>query len=195
MANKKVRFNTPVYKALKSTNVKRYIIEGVLQDVDTDDVDIFKDEMIILPRTVTYLQATIKEKNIVCLDRIYYLTSILDVNLYFVLGVLNARITNEWFESNYKTTKVSGNFFDLNGNQIGSIRIPSIQNKSDYISSLVNKILLAKKENQQTDTSKWEKEIDEWVYALYGLSYEEVQIMDPEFKLSKEVYEKMLAEK
>ena len=195
LANKKVRFNTPVYKALKSTNVKRYVIEGALQDIDTDDADIFKDEMIILPRTVTYLQAMIKEKNIVCLDRIYYLTRILDVNLNYILGVLNAKITNDWFESNYKTSKVSGNFFDLNGNQIGSIRIPSIQNKSNYISSLVKNILLAKKENQQTDTSKWEKEIDHRVYALYGLTYDEVLIVDPNFSLKKEAYEKLLAEK
>ena len=194
LANKKVRFNTPVYKALKSTNVKRYIIEGDLQDIDTDDADVFKDEMIILPRTVTYIQAMIKEKNIVCLDRIYYLTKLLDVNLLFILGVLNAKITNEWFEANYKTSKVSGNFFDLNGNQIGSIRIPKIQNKPDNISSLVNNILLAKKGNQQADTSKWEKEIDERVYAMFGLTYDEVLIVDSNFSFKKEAYEKLLEE-
>lgn len=195
LANKKVRFNTPVYKALKSTNVKRYSIEGELQNIDTDDADVFKEEMIILPRTVTYLQAMIKEKDIVCLDRIYYLTNIVDINLYYVLGILNAKITNEWFESNYKTAKVSGNFFDLNGNQIGAIHIPNNQNKPDHITPLVKNILSAKKKNPHIDTTKWEEEIDEWVYVLYGLSYDEVKIVDPNFRLSQEAYEKMLAEK
>ena len=169
-------------------------LDDVDTDIDTDDADVFKDEMIILPRTVTYIQAMIKEKNIVCLDRIYYLTKLLDVNLLFILGVLNAKITNEWFEANYKTSKVSGNFFDLNGNQIGSIRIPKIQNKPDNISSLVNNILLAKKGNQQADTSKWEKEIDERVYAMFGLTYDEVLIVDSNFSFKKEAYEKLLEE-
>ena len=39
--------------------------------------------------------------------------------------------------------------------------------------TLVDKILAAKKENPQADTSAWEKEIDALVYALYflGLRY------------------------
>jgi len=36
-----------------------------------------------------------------------------------------------------------------------------------------------------------EREIDEMVYRLYGLSYEEVKVVDPEFWLSREEYEQV----
>ncbi len=43
---------------------------------------------------------------------------------------------------------------------------------------LVDKILADKKENPQADTGEWEKEIDQLVYKLYGLTEEEVRIIE-----------------
>ena len=43
--------------------------------------------------------------------------------------------------------------------------------------TLVDKIISAKKENAQTDTSQWENEIDELVYKLYELTEEEIEIV------------------
>ena len=44
--------------------------------------------------------------------------------------------------------------------------------------ALVDKILAAKKANPQADTSKDEAEIDRLVYALYGLSEDEIKIVE-----------------
>ena len=44
--------------------------------------------------------------------------------------------------------------------------------------ALVDKILAAKKENPQTNTSHWEREIDKLVYELYGLTEEEIKIVE-----------------
>ena len=46
------------------------------------------------------------------------------------------------------------------------------------IESLVDKILSAKKENPQADTSNLEKEIDRMVYKLYDLTEEEIKIVE-----------------
>ena len=46
------------------------------------------------------------------------------------------------------------------------------------IEALVDKILAAKKQNPQTDTSHWELEIDKLVYELYGLTEEEIRIVE-----------------
>lgn len=46
------------------------------------------------------------------------------------------------------------------------------------IISLVDKILTAKKVNPQADTSKEECKIDELVYALYGLSEDEIKVVE-----------------
>ncbi|MGQ9844587.1 MAG: class I SAM-dependent DNA methyltransferase, partial [Spirochaetota bacterium] len=48
------------------------------------------------------------------------------------------------------------------------------------IEALVDKILAAKKQNPQADTSHWEREIDRLVYELYGLTEEEIRIVEGE---------------
>lgn len=179
LANNKVNFDGNKYKALKSTNVRKYFIEGELKNIDTDFADVFNQEMIILPRTVAYLQAMLKEKEIICLDRIYYLIPNSECNLNFILGILNSKLTNTWFEYYYNTTKVSGNYFDLNGNQIGSIPIPTAtKEQQQEIITLVDKILAAKKQDSSADTTEWEKQIDQKVYELYGLTEDEIAIVE-----------------
>ena len=179
LANNKVNFDGNKYKALKSTNVRKYFIEGELKNIDTDFADVFNQEMIILPRTVAYLQAMLKEKEIICLDRIYYLIPNSECNLNFILGILNSKLTNTWFEYYYNTTKVSGNYFDLNGNQIGSIPIPTAtKEQQKEIITIVDKILAAKKQDSSADTTEWEKQIDQKVYELYRLTPEEIAIVE-----------------
>ncbi|MGQ9846779.1 MAG: restriction endonuclease, partial [Bacteroidales bacterium] len=46
------------------------------------------------------------------------------------------------------------------------------------IEALVDKILTAKKQNPQADTSHWEREIDRLVYKLYDLTEEEIRIVE-----------------
>lgn len=46
------------------------------------------------------------------------------------------------------------------------------------IELLVDKIIAAKKDNPHSDTSVWEKEIDELVYQLYELTEEEIGIIE-----------------
>ena len=175
LANNKVDFTTNKFLALKSKMVKKYHIKGTPIQVNTSSYKTFKNEMILLPRTVEALQATIKEQNIIVLDRIYYLTPLTSINDKFVLACINAKITNEWFEYQYSTTKVTGNYFDLNGNQIGSIPIPLINSEEEKniqskICSLVDSILDAKKEDININTQKEEKTIDHLIYKLYGIS-------------------------
>ena len=56
--------------------------------------------------------------------------------------------------------------------------LPIIISNEQPIISLVNKILNAKQENPQADTSEWEKEIDQLVYQLYGLTDEEIKVIE-----------------
>ncbi len=52
---------------------------------------------------------------------------------------------------------------------------PKIETK---ISSIVEKILSAKRHDQAIDTERWEKEIDHLVYEIYGLTNEEISIIE-----------------
>ncbi len=179
LPNNKVDFEGKKYKSLKSTMVKRYRITDDYKYINTEFSARFSKEMIILPRTVLFLQATLKEKDIVLLDRIYYLTEKTVVNSKFVLGVINARITTYWFEYYYGTTKVSGGYFDLNGTQIINIPIPKATiEQQKQVAEIVDVILNEKKDNGNADTSDMEREIDRLVYKLYNLTDEEIEIVE-----------------
>ena len=179
LPNNKVDFEGKKYKSLKSTMVKRYRVTDDYKYINTEFAAKFYKEMIILPRTVLFLQATIKEKDIVLLDRIYYLTEKSAVNNKFVLGVINARVTTYWFEYYYGTTKVSGGYFDLNGTQIKSIPIPKATiEQQKQVAEIVDVILDVKKKNSNADTSYMEREIDRLVYRLYNLTDEEIGVIE-----------------
>ncbi len=172
LPNNKVDFNSNIHFALKSTNVRKYHIEGELHQIDTEYYMDFADEMIIMPRTVLYLQATLKDKNIICLDRIYYLKTLRDIHkLKGVLGVINSTIINYWFEYNYWTTKVAGGYFDLNGNQILSIPIPIDFAIYDKIAPIVEDIL------HETNNINIKK-IDDLLYQYYDLTDDEIKIVE-----------------
>ena len=47
-----------------------------------------------------------------------------------------------------------------------------------FHSRLVDRILKAKRAKPTADTTAWEREIDERVYRLYGLTPEEIQIVE-----------------
>ncbi len=48
----------------------------------------------------------------------------------------------------------------------------------DRLTALVTRILDAKSADPSTDTSALEREVDERVYALYGLTEEEIRIVE-----------------
>ena len=56
--------------------------------------------------------------------------------------------------------------------------------------NLVDRILNVKRDNPNADTSSLEQQIDLLVYHLYGLTYDEVLIVDPETPITREEYEK-----
>ena len=89
---------------------------------------------------------------------------------------------NYWYPHKYKMPTIGGY-------ELSSIPIPEASKEQQQpIIDLVDKILVAKKENPQADTSGLEKEIDEIVYHLYGLTYDEVLVVDPETKITREEY-------
>jgi hypothetical protein len=51
------------------------------------------------------------------------------------------------------------------------------------------KILTAKKSDPKADTTTLEKEINQLIYQLYNLTYEETKIIDPEFELTEQEYQ------
>ncbi len=101
--------------------------------------------------------------------------------LKYVLGYLNSKL-NEVIYSKWYCTKLGSSGIRWLNQHVLEIPIPPIKIQNDpivkQIEALVDKILAAKKQNLQADTSEWEKEIDKLVYRLYDLTEEEIKIIE-----------------
>jgi adenine specific DNA methylase Mod len=71
-------------------------------------------------------------------------------------------------------------------------QIPIALNKgNESLEKLVETILSLKEKDSKTDISELEQQIDLLVYHLYGLTYDEVLIVDSETPITREEYEKI----
>jgi hypothetical protein len=108
----------------------------------------FEDEMIILPRTVLKLRASLKPSGIHVLDRIYYIgRKEDDFSNKFLLAILNSKIMDEFYEFYFGATKVGGGYYDLNGSQIKNLPIPKNPDNDIVrkVEDLVSKYISLKK--------------------------------------------------
>ena len=107
------------------------------------------------------------------------------VNLRFLLGIVNSKYASVLLSS------IRGGDYHIVPEHIRNIPIPdSIAEQQAPIILLVESILASKCENPSADTSSDEQEIDRLVYHLYGLTYEEVKVVDPETPITEEEYNK-----
>ena len=109
-------------------------------------------------------------------------------NLKYLQGILTSKLM-EWFlekelrQLGKRTIQYSKQWMENI-----PIAIPTPAQQLPII-TLVDRILSAKKANPQADTKALEDEIDLLVYHLYGLTYDEVLIIDPETPITREQYE------
>ena len=91
----------------------------------------------------------------------------------YVLGVINSKLIN-WYFMQFQSEGLHCYPDDAKQFPIAKASME----KQQTIIDLVDKILVAKKKNLQTDTSSLEREIDKKVYDLYGLTGEEIRIIE-----------------
>ncbi len=97
-------------------------------------------------------------------------------NLLFILALLNSTYASDWF---YKNAKHRGVGVDVGVDKLRTFPIPKTNSEEQKtIIELVNKILATKKADATSDTSELEHEIDKLVYKLYGLTDEEITIVE-----------------
>jgi hypothetical protein len=104
-----------------------------------------------------------------------------------LLAVLNSSVVMFLFEN--LLSKLQGDFYEPSSIFMKDFPIPTAsKSQRTAIEKLVQKCLAAKKGDRNADTSELEKAIDNLVYKLYQLTYDEVKIIDPEFELTEQEY-------
>ena len=97
-------------------------------------------------------------------------------NMKFLTGVLNSQLVAFWLRHK---GKMQGNNYQVDKEPLQGIPLPVVDLKNQQpIIALVDKILAAKKADPRADTGAWETEIDILVYLLYGLTWDEMQIVE-----------------
>ncbi|MFN9652212.1 MAG: TaqI-like C-terminal specificity domain-containing protein, partial [Chitinophagales bacterium] len=117
------------------------------------------------------IKSTIVDKGYYLANSCNYIIPNDKFDLKFLVALLNSKLLNFIFKSRSTSSNVNGYEID---------NLPVIIDKviqSKFI-KVVDQILSLKKSNPEADTSELEAEIDKLVYELYGLSEEEVKIIE-----------------
>lgn len=111
------------------------------------------------------------------------------VEIEAILGILNSKMAT-FFHFNHSPKATKGAFPKILVQDIKDFPIPDIPKRiQEIITTKVNYIMQQKHLDSQSDVTDIEKDIDEIVYHLYDLTYDEVLIIDPQTPISREEYE------
>ena len=126
----------------------------------------------------------------------YSLFNIYNVNndiskLKYLLALLNSKLLSYYGREKEIILVKPGKTPQIRSGQRGPIGIrqlpiKKIENTKKFV-KLVDKILAFKAEDKKTE--KYELELDEMVFKLYNLDYEDVKLIVPDFWLNKKEYE------
>lgn len=130
----------------------------------------------------TRIVAALDKNGVYGMEGIYFITpKHNEASLPFLLGILNSKLINYLFATKFLNLAIKAEY-------LKQIRIPvPTPSHKIQIENLVQEIMQDKNENKET--LQKEIQIDQLVYQLYDLTYDEVLIVDPETQITREEYE------
>jgi hypothetical protein len=143
------------------------------------DAEIFdKDEKVIVRQTSDKLIATIIQKGFVMRNNTHILLSDKpDYKLKYILALLNSKL----FDFIYWTINPEKGeaLAEVKAMHLEQLPIKLADNAiQEKVETLVDHILTKKTQGQSADTTDFENQIDQLVYQLYGLTEEEIKMVE-----------------
>ena len=175
-------------KVIGGRDISRYGIDGVRGFVDQDTLDSAdkKIRSLLQPKIISQNIVTAKKINatvdkagdILGVDTVEN-TFVTDPNfsLNFIAALFNSTLVN-WYAHRFifcsaLLTMHFDNYY------IGKIPVPfALSEEQQPIIELVEQILSAKQEDPEADSARVERQIDELIYALYGLTEAEIAMLE-----------------
>ena len=151
----------------------------------------YTGERLLIRGTGSSLTVAIYENDKLYSNRSLYSIKIKDsrYEVKYVLACLNSKACQYYYSSKFKSETEL--FPKIRIKQARTLPIPAATpEKQQTIINLVNGILDIKKTDFTADTQKIENNIDLLVYQLYGLTYDEVLVIDPETPITKNTNQK-----
>lgn len=112
-----------------------------------------------------------------------------DYPIEILVSIMNSKLAT-FFHFNHSPKATKGAFPKILVQDIKEYPLPKVNSdERKILMRLVDDVTTIKKGKTIADTSALENQIDFLVYHLYGLTYDEVLIVDPETPISREEYE------
>jgi hypothetical protein len=155
------------------------------------DERIFKLPKIYISRTGNpfksfYDENTYASNNFFSLQHIDYSKNDTEF-LKFVLPFILSKLS-QYFIRTFAAPRLGSTFIETKIFHLLKFCIPIDLIQRKHIVKCVNEIISAKKEDRDFDTTLHEIHLEQLIYKLYDLTYEEVKVVDPDFELSEEEY-------
>jgi len=184
-------------KMIRGANLDRYIVKETMSQGETFFLNRIKlssikeigyslfTELRIVMQGITGVNEKVRLKmtisqNAYCANSVNYCSFKKDTNLYLYLGLFNSKLLNYIFKQFSTNSNVNGYEVD---------NLPIVLPIPERIGTIAKSVVAAKAFDEKADTKQKELEIDLLVYHLYGLTYDEVLIVDPETPITREKYE------
>jgi hypothetical protein len=180
------------FNLLRGEDVKKYLInyKNIFIKFSEKDPQKFKflslycSNKILIRRVSKDLICTIDDNKYVVLNTLYCCTGKSNHSLSYITAILNSKLISYWFKKMFVLTDKL--FPYVRKSQLNFIPIKDIgQNEQKSFTNLVDRILtITKNEDYLFNSEKkskvheYERQIDQLVYKLYGLTEEEIKIVE-----------------
>jgi hypothetical protein len=148
-------------------------------EVSDDKLKFWVEPKIVIAGMTKELEAVYTNEPLALGVGIYGLYNLTEIEGYVITAILNSKFTSHYFKIKFKDKALAGGYLAINKNTLQELPFifpdEQLANKLEQFSK---KIHTLKKEDAAADTTGLEAEIDAMVYALYGLSEEEIKIVE-----------------
>ncbi len=101
------------------------------------------------------------------------------ISIKYIAGICNSRAFMFLYDLFFSALRMSGGYYQFQSPQLRVVPIPRADTcQMAAVEALVEKILVIKREAPHADTSNVERQIDDMVYSLYGLTPEEAEAVE-----------------
>ncbi|MFA5555179.1 MAG: TaqI-like C-terminal specificity domain-containing protein, partial [Phycisphaerae bacterium] len=147
-----------------------------LLDIDYK-LDIFENENLFVKRISSNPIGTIIKQRALAFNTIYSLYNC-TVNKKVVLAIINSTLTEFYYKNVFTLGSTLTTQVTISG--LSDVPFPKVIDyiQNERIIKFVDKIFESKNQNPSADTTTLESEIDQLVYELYGLTEEEIGIVE-----------------
>lgn len=146
------------------------------------NTELFQSPKILMRRTDDRLMSAIENDSAICVNSCHVIKfkpmNKLIYTYEFLVGILNARLTQYVFETS-NPQMIGKVFSEIKVAYVERLAIPRCSlAQQEQITRLVQRVMVAKNGKLHAEASKVEREIDEFVYRIYGLTPEEICVVE-----------------